>query len=54
MRLWREEWVSLRTTNCIDRLKKEFKRRTKPMETLAGESSAYRILGIIRIEMENT
>jgi len=49
-----EEWVSLRTTNCIERLIKEFKRRTKPMEILAGESSAYRILSIISIKMENT
>lgn len=27
-----EEWNSLRTTNIIERLNKEFKRRTKPME----------------------
>ena len=27
-----EEWISLRTTNIIERLNKEFKRRTKPME----------------------
>jgi len=25
-----EEWISLRTTNVIERLNKEFKRRTKP------------------------
>jgi len=32
-----EEWISLRTTNIIERENKEFKRRTKPMEILAGE-----------------
>ena len=32
-----EEWISLRTTNIIERLNKEFKRRTKPMEILAGK-----------------
>ena len=31
-----EEWISLRTTNIIERLNKEFKRRTRPMEILAG------------------
>jgi len=31
-----EEWISLRTTNIIERLNKEFKRRTKPMEIVAG------------------
>lgn len=32
-----EEWISLRTTNIIEILNKEFKRRTKPMEIVAGE-----------------
>jgi putative transposase len=49
-----EEWISLRTTNCIERLNKEFKRRTKPMEIVAGESCAYRLLGIICLKMELT
>ena len=31
-----EEWISLRTSNVIERLNKEFKRRTKPMEIVAG------------------
>jgi len=48
------EWISLRTTNCIERLHKEFKRRTKPMEILPGESSLYLILGVISIKMEGT
>lgn len=47
-----EEWVSLRTTNVIERLNKEFKRRTKPMEIMAGETSVYRILGFICLKME--
>lgn len=47
-----EEWRSLRTTNCIERVNKEFKRRTKPMEILAGEKSAYRLLCFIALKME--
>ena len=37
------EWISIRTTNIIERLNKEFKRRTKPMEIVAGENSCYRL-----------
>jgi putative transposase len=47
-----EEWISIRTTNVIERVNKEFKRRTKPMEILAGESSAYRLLCFIALKME--
>jgi putative transposase len=47
-----EEWLSLRTTNVIERVNKEFKRRTKPMEILAGEASAYRLLCFIALKME--
>lgn len=47
-----EEWISLRTTNVIERLKKEFKRRTKSMEIVAGESSCYRLLAFICLKME--
>jgi len=49
-----EEWISLRTTNAIERVNKEFKRRTKPMEILAGEKSAYRLLSFIGLKMELT
>lgn len=49
-----EEWVSLRTTNIIERLNKEFKRRTKPMEILAGENSCYKLLAFISLKMELT
>jgi len=47
-----EEWISLRTTNVIERLNKEFKRRTKPMEILAGERSCYTLLAFICLKME--
>lgn len=47
-----EEWISLRTTNIIERLNKEFKRRTKPMEILAGERACYNLLAFICLKME--
>ena len=47
-----EEWISLRTTNIIERLNKEFRRRTKPMEIVAGENACYRLLAFISLRME--
>jgi len=47
-----EEWVSLRTTNGIERLNKEFKRRTKPMEIVAGENACYTLLAFVCLKME--
>jgi len=47
-----EEWISLRTTNIIERLNKEFKRRTKVMEIVAGESACYNPLAFICLKME--
>jgi len=47
-----EEWISLRTTNIIERLNKEFKRRTKPMEIVAGEQACYTLLAFISLKME--
>jgi putative transposase len=47
-----EEWISLRTTNIIERLNKEFKRRTKPMEIIAGEKACYNLLAFICLKME--
>ena len=47
-----EEWMHMRTTNIIERLHKEFKRRTKPMEIVAGEASTYRILAFVAMKME--
>jgi len=46
-----EEWISLRTTNIIERLKKEFKRRTKSMEIVAGERVCYMLLTFICLKM---
>jgi putative transposase len=46
------EWISLRTTNPIERLNKEFKRRTKSMEIVAGEASCYNLLAVISLRME--
>jgi Transposase and inactivated derivatives len=48
----KEEWTALRTTNAIERVNKEFKRRTKPMEILASEKSAYLILSFVAYKME--
>jgi putative transposase len=47
-----EEWICLRTTNVIERVNKEFKRRTKPMEIVAGERSCYTLLAFICLRME--
>ena len=47
-----DEWIALRTTNPIERLNKEFKRRTKSMEIVAGESSCYNLLAVISLRME--
>ena len=47
-----EEWQALRTTNIIERLNKEFKRRTKTMEIVAGENAYYRLLAFISLKME--
>lgn len=47
-----QEWISLRTTNIIERLNKEFKRRTRSMEILAGEFACYRLLAFISLKME--
>ena len=48
----KEEWISLRTTNGIERLNKEFKRRTRSMEIVAGENSCYTLLAFICLKME--
>jgi putative transposase len=46
------DWISLRTTNIIERLHKEFKRRTNPMEIVPGEAACYRLLAFISLKME--
>lgn len=47
-----EEWICLRTTNVIERVNKEFKRRSKPMEIMAGERSCYTLLTFVCLKME--
>lgn len=47
-----EDWISLRTTNVIERLNKEFRRRTKSMEIVAGENACYRLLVFISLKLE--
>ncbi|MBE3602684.1 transposase [bacterium] len=44
-------WPSLRTTNPIERLNKEFKRRTRAMETTGGEQNAYHLLAYVALTM---
>jgi putative transposase len=45
-------WTVLRTTNPIERLNKEFKRRTRAMEVTGGEISTYRCLVYVSQTME--
>lgn len=47
-----DEWICLRTTNVIERVNKEFKRRTKSMEIVAGEKSCYLLLAFVCLKME--
>jgi putative transposase len=47
-----EERILLRATNIIERLNKEFRRRTRPMEIMAGEAACYRIPAFIVIKIE--
>lgn len=44
--------ATIRTTNPIERLNKEFKRRTRAMEVTGGEASPYRILSYVAMTME--
>src|SRR6266516_383505 len=45
-------WTVLRTTNPIERLNKEFKRRTNAMEVTGGEISTHRCLAYVAQTME--
>ena len=47
-----EEWICLRITNVIERVNKEFKRRTRPMEIVAGERACYTLLAFVCLKME--
>jgi len=44
-------WPSLRTTNPIERVNKEFKRRTKAMEIVGGEATMYRLLAYVALTL---
>ncbi len=46
-----EEWISLRTTNIIERPNKAFRRRTEVMEIVAGKMACGRILANISLKM---
>jgi hypothetical protein len=46
------KWISLRTTNVIEPLNKEFKGKTKRMEIVAGEPACYRRLAFIPLNIE--
>jgi len=49
---WEERyWASLRTTNPIERVNKEFKRRTKAMEITGGETTTHRLLAYVALTM---
>jgi transposase-like protein len=45
-------WTVLRTTNPMERLDQEFKRRTKAMELTGGEIPTYRCLAYVAQTME--
>ena len=47
-----EDGLSIRMTNIIERLNKEFKRRTKVMEIVASEKALYNLLAFICLKME--
>jgi putative transposase len=47
-----KEVVGKYLTEMIERLNKEFRRRTKVMEIVAGEIACYRILAYISLKME--
>jgi putative transposase len=44
-------WLALKTTNAIERVNKEFKRRTKAMETV-GESTLTTLVAFIALKLE--
>lgn len=45
-------WTTIRTTNPIERLNKEIKRRTKSMEVTGGEASTGRVVAYVAQTME--
>jgi len=49
-----KEWISLRTTNIIERLNHEFRRGMRVMEIVAGEIARDRILAYISLKWRCT
>ena len=47
-----DEWISLYSSNVIERLNKEFNRRTRPTEIVAGEHARYTLLAFIGVRMD--
>ena len=47
-------WATIRTTNPIERLNKEFKRRTRAMEVTGGEQATYQILMYVAMTVEHS
>lgn len=47
-------WATIRTTNPIERLNKEFKRRTRAMEVTGGERATYRIMIYVAMTIEHS
>jgi putative transposase len=47
-------WATIRTTNPIERLNKEFKRRTRAMEVTGGEQATYRIMVYVAMTVEHS
>jgi putative transposase len=47
----RDHWDALRTTNPIERVNKEFKRRSKPMETI-GPDGLKTLLAFTALRLE--
>lgn len=47
-------WATIRTTNPIERLNKEFKRRTRAMEVTGGEQATYRIMVYVAMTIEHS
>jgi len=47
----RKCWVALRTTNAIETINRQFKRRTKTMDTL-GEKTLEILLAFVAIKIE--
>ena len=47
-------WATIRTTNPIERLNKEFKRRTRAMEVTGGEQATYRVMIYVAMTLEHS